>query len=858
MLRPPFLRLLLFGTGLLALGCGQESKLISVLPTLAVSSTSVTPVGTVGGAPVTETVTIVNGTDGTLEGLSVSVQFLGGPTGWLSATLNQTSATRSQPASIQLRATPGSLGLGVYLAKAVVSAQGAGNGPITVAVRLTIDPRPPTKLGIVTQASGQVPNGDVFDRQPAVQLLNAIDEPAAKAGVVVTVAIGSGGGELVGPTTAVTGPDGRAAFVGLGLLGSVGDRTLTFSAPNLTPVGSSPIGLVPGAAKAIEAASAVVQTADAGTAVAEAPRARVVDQSGNGIQGFPIAFVASAGSSVTPGGTLTTSATGTAGPNSWVLNPVVGANTVTASAAGLAGSPLTFTATGKVGAAADLKKQSGDNVIGLVNSVLGTPHVLKVIDNFGNGVSGVTISWGVTGGGNVNPTSGVTDQNGLAQAVRTLPGAIGAATTTATATIGGTARTVGFGVTVVGIGPALIVKVTGDGQTALAGATLPTPLQVRVTNGLGTPEANVKVTFTTPNGGSFPGGAEINTNANGLASTTWRLGVLAGQQTAQAAVGGPPPAEFAATATAGAVDNNQSTVAVSPTTITAGGAGSQITVTARDAGGNPISGLPVILGVTGAATTTPIGPTNASGQATSTLTATVAGAKLVSASVGGTLIAQSATVTVVAGLPTQITALVSTSPSVRFGQAVTPAPSVQVRDAFGNGVPNVPMTFGITTGQSSVAAPSTTNAAGVATATWTIAALFGGPGPSNVRNTLIATATGAGIAGNPITFVGTAAVSFASDLVPFFRRTQATGGCTNSSCHGNSNPGQVPNYDQATASLYAFLAVNRYVVAGDSTNSSTSTNLLWRNPALGHTPGPFPSNLVTIIKAWVRQGAPNN
>ncbi len=111
------------------------------------------------------------------------------------------------------------LGLGVYQANVAVSAQGAANGPIRIAVRLTIDPRPPAKLAIVTQASAQSPNGVAFDRQPMVQLLNAIDEPAAKAGVVVAVTIGSGGGQLTGSTTAVTGPDGRATFSGLSLLG---------------------------------------------------------------------------------------------------------------------------------------------------------------------------------------------------------------------------------------------------------------------------------------------------------------------------------------------------------------------------------------------------------------------------------------------------------------------------------------------------------------------------------------------------------------------------------------------------------------------------------------------------------------
>ena len=852
-------RLFMIGVVVSTAGCEQESKLISVLPTLAVSSTSVTPVATIGGAPVTETVTIVNGTDGALDGLSVAVQFIGGASGWLTATLSQTRATREQAASIQLRATPGTLGLGVYLANVVVSAQGAGNGPITIAVRLTIDPRPPAKLAIVTPPSAQSANGAVFGQQPVVQLLNAIDQPTLKAGVVVAVAIASGGGALLGPTTAVTGPDGRAVFTGLGLLGSVGNRTLTFSAPNVTSVVSTPVALAPGAAQRLEAASVVTQTADAGTAVAEAPRARVVDQSGNGIAGFPVTFVSSAGSVITPSGNLTTSAAGSAGPTSWVLNPVAGANSVTASAGGLAGSPLTFTATGRVGAASILAKTSGDNVTGLVNSVLGTPHVVKVTDAFGNGVSGVAISWGVTGGGSVNPTSNVTDANGSAQAVRTLPAAPAAVTTTASATIGGTLRTVSFAVNVVNSGPALIVKVTGDGQTAVGGATLPTALQVRVTNGLGNPEPNAAVAFTTPNGGSFPGGTTVLTDANGFASTTWTLGTVAGPQTAQAAVGGPAPVVFSATATAGPISASLSTVAVNPTTITAGGSGSTVTVTARDAGGNPISGLAVVLGVIGAATTTPIGPTNASGQATSTLTATVAGTKVVSATVGGTLLSQTATVTVVASTPTQIAALVTTGPSVRFGQAVSPAPSVQVRDQFNNGVPGVTVTFGIISGQSTVAPASTvTDASGTATvSSWVIAALFTPPGPDNVFNRLVVTASGGGIGGNPITFLGTATVSFASDLVPFFKRLPSQGGCTLNGCHAT----QLPNFaDPVVSNIYSVLTTGtRYVIAGDSVNSSTTTNLLWRKPSIApHSGGVFPTNLVTVIKAWIRQGAPNN
>jgi hypothetical protein len=161
-----------------------------------------------------------------------------------------------------------------------------------------------------------------------------------------------------------------------------------------------------------------------------------------------------------------------------------------------------------------------------------------------------------------------------------------------------------------------------------------------------------------------------------------------------------------------------------------------------------------------------------------------------------------------------------------------------------------------------VVGPATTGANGIATvSSWVIAALFTGPSADNVYNRLVVTASGGGISGNPITFLGTAAVSFASDLVPFWRRSQATGGCINSSCHGNSNPGQNPNYEQATSTLYTFLTTGtRYV--SDTTTVTGTVNYLWRKPAkagITHSPpSAFPTNLVTVIKAWIAQGAPNN
>src|SRR6185437_10818370 len=88
---------------------------------------------------------------------------------------------------------------------------------------------------------------------------------------------------------------------------------------------------------------------------------------------------------------------------------------------------------------------------------------------------------------------------------------------------------------------------------------------------------------------------------------------------------------------AGAVSAAQSTVtATSP--IVAGSGTSTITVTARDASGNPIQGATVVLAATptaGNTLTQPIGTTDASGIATGSLASTAAGSKTVSATING-------------------------------------------------------------------------------------------------------------------------------------------------------------------------------------------------------------------------------
>ncbi|MGE5744365.1 MAG: invasin domain 3-containing protein [Gemmatimonadota bacterium] len=167
-------------------------------------------------------------------------------------------------------------------------------------------------------------------------------------------------------------------------------------------------------------------------------------------------------------------------------------------------------------------------------------------------------------------------------------------------------------------------------------------------------------------------GANLNTVSATLSSST-AAGLVA--------------IELIAGSSGPSVSASNSTVAASPTSITAGGSGSTITVTAKDGSGNPISGATVVLAATGSGNTLtqPASTTNASGVATGTLASTVAEAKTVSATINGTAITQQATVTV---NPAAAAALAyTTQPSNTQANApITPAVAVEIRDAFGNHV----------------------------------------------------------------------------------------------------------------------------------------------------------------------------
>src|SRR5207253_10257576 len=92
------------------------------------------------------------------------------------------------------------------------------------------------------------------------------------------------------------------------------------------------------------------QTDTADSAVHIAPAVIVKDANGNPVQGVSVTFAVGPGSGSVTGASQTTNASGIAAVGSWTLGTVAGENTLMATAPGVNGSPVTFTAHGTAGA----------------------------------------------------------------------------------------------------------------------------------------------------------------------------------------------------------------------------------------------------------------------------------------------------------------------------------------------------------------------------------------------------------------------------------------------------------------------------------------------------------------------------
>ncbi|AHG90461.1 Ig domain protein group 1 domain protein [Gemmatirosa kalamazoonensis] len=349
---------------------------------------------------------------------------------------------------------------------------------------------------------------------------------------------------------------------------------------------------------------------------------------------------------------------------------------------------------------------------------------VRVLNSNGNPLSGQGVTFTPTTG-TANPSTVSTDANGQATTTWTLGTAVG--TQTLNATVAGVTP-ITFSATVSPGKPASITVQAGNNQSAAVGTAVTTAPSVLVKDAAGNPVQGISVVFTVASGGGSVTNAVATTNAQGIATVgSFTLGSTAGANTLTAQVVDPTltsplTTSFTATGTAGAASRvtAQRGTNISGVAGVALGATNLPQVLVTDANNNPVAGAQVTFTVTsgGGTVTGATQTTNAQGIATLgglTLGQTV-GPNIITANVqgvGSTVF----TIAGTAGAPATVTIQSGNNQSVPAGSPLTAAPSVLVRDQFGNPVSGVTVTFVPTSGNGSVlGGTQTTNAQGIAAA----------------------------------------------------------------------------------------------------------------------------------------------
>ncbi|MFN0097027.1 MAG: beta strand repeat-containing protein, partial [Gemmatimonadaceae bacterium] len=391
-------------------------------------------------------------------------------------------------------------------------------------------------------------------------------------------------------------------------------------------------------------------------------------------------------------------------------------------------------------------------------------------------VGGLTVTF-VKGTGSSDGTfSAVTDNNNgtyIASFTATTAGTA----RSISATIGGTPLTSVSPSITVTPGPASVNStLTVGAATVSVGNTTTLTLTARDAAGNQLTSGGAAVVFTKGSGTSDGTISPVTDNNNGTYSATFTATTVGTARTISATVGGVAITTALPTITVqpGSVSFAQSLVTVGTSSLAAG-MQTTLTLTARDAGGNPLAsgGLVVVFtkgsgtsdGTIGAVTD------NNNGTYTATFTATTAGtARPIGATIGGAPVTSAApTITVAPGA----TSLAQSTLTVGAGSVVSGANTtltLTTRDAAGNartvGGETVLFTKGVGTSDGTISAV-TDNNNGTYTATFTattagtarsISATVGGNAVTSVSPTITVTAGAVSLAQSTVV-IGTASIA---------------------------------------------------------------------------------------------------
>lgn len=363
----------------------------------------------------------------------------------------------------------------------------------------------------------------------------------------------------------------------------------------------------------------------------------------------------------------------------------------------------------------------------------------------GRPLPGASVTWASDNAAATVNASGLVTAvgNGTARITATANDATGTATGTATANISQQVDN--------------LAKTGGDGQTGEVGTALATALGARANDRLGNPVAGVNVVFSVSAGGGSVATGVVTTPAAGTASTTWTLGRVAGATQAVTASAQGKTASFGATATRGPADSLVKVSGDNQFAPASTAATDSLVVRVADRFGNPVPGHAVAFAVTqGGGSVSPANATTgANGRAATrfTLGPTGGAQNRAQATASGVTTGSPATFTATA-LSGTVAIFEGNNQTGLVGFGVNVAPAIRVVDQNNFPLLGLVVTFAVTSGGGSVTGGTTTTGTnGVArVGEWTL-------GPSAGANTMTATVTGSGFAGNPAQFSATGAVS---------------------------------------------------------------------------------------------------
>ncbi|MDQ6887639.1 MAG: Ig-like domain-containing protein [Gemmatimonadota bacterium] len=538
--------------------------------------------------------------------------------------------------------------------------------------------------------------------------------------------------------------------------------------------GDAPTGNALGPPARFDLVSGDNQTATVGTELPAPLVVKVLDANGRPIPNQVVNFVVTLGGGRAFAGAASTTTAGIA-QERWTLGTVAGAQTIEVrSVDGATGQPRTwaiFSATATAGPAQSVVAVGGNDRSGVAGQPLVDSLVVKVIDQYGNGVANVSVAWSArSGSGSVSPATSTSNSAGVAKSRWTLAPTAGV--DSASATAAGIPTSASFQATGTTGSPSVVAVVAGDNQTAPVTSVLPTRLAARVTDANGNPVSAVPVTWTVSASGGAVSSASASTDANGMASATWTLGQLAGAQTVTAMFGPAGSVVFRATVSAGPAafvtkvsgDGQSGTVA---TTLP-----QPLVVRVIDAYGNGRAGETVTwitLRTAAASPTSAISDANGLARTTYTLSST-AGSQTVAARISN----DSSVLFSETGLPGTNITLTRVNDLAVTGVDSAVTVGVVVRDGLGNPVPNLTVRWSVTSGGGVVSsASSSTDTSGTATTSWRLGAVTGTNGLNAAVGSVSAafTATGLPLPAVSLTLIsgdgqaGAAGQPLASDLV---------------------------------------------------------------------------------------------